>query len=132
MIKTFTFVSGTLNDITAADVGDGPVAIYPYNRSNFQTPFLRVPDTPVFFLFALLRNAVPPTPERAEELVHDNRQLFERAQSVGGLRYPVGSVPMEKRDWRLHFKPKWGRFVSAKRKFDRNNILAPGQGLFAH
>lgn len=129
--NTVSFISDVMANLTTADVGEGPVAIYPYNRSSFQTPFLRVPDTPVFFLFALLRNAVPPTPERAQQLVDANRRLFEQAQRVGARRYPVGSVPMEKRDWRLHFRPRWGQFVAAKRAFDPDNILASGQGLFA-
>jgi cytokinin dehydrogenase len=32
--------------------------------------------------------------------------------------------------WRGHFQPFWERFERAKRKFEPDNILAPGQEIF--
>jgi hypothetical protein len=61
-----------------------PILIYPFNRELFRAPFFRVPNSRHFFVFALLRNAVPPTPERAAELIATNRTLFERAVMLGG------------------------------------------------
>ncbi|HSP78071.1 MAG TPA: oxidoreductase, partial [Myxococcaceae bacterium] len=82
------------------------------------------------FLFALLRTAVPPTPERVAELVAENRALFEQLTEVGGKRYPVDSVPMSEADWRGHFHPFWERFEHAKRRYDPDNVLTPGQRIF--
>ncbi|HJU63043.1 MAG TPA: hypothetical protein VJ864_13430 [Candidatus Binatia bacterium] len=48
-----------------------------------------MPDSRHFFLFALLRNAVPPTPERAAQLAAANRAMFERPTALGGKRYPL-------------------------------------------
>jgi hypothetical protein len=45
------------------------------HRQLFRAPFFRVPDSDHFFVFALLRNALPPTPERVAQLVADNRTL---------------------------------------------------------
>lgn len=125
-----TFIGETLDDLTVDDVGQGPILIYPFNRDVFRTPFFRVPDSRHFFVFALLRNAVPPTPERVAELVAANRALFERAVDLGGKRYPFDSVPMTKHDWQKHYQPLWGAFVRAKRHFDPDEILTPGQGIF--
>ena len=125
-----TLIGETLATLTIDDVGQGPILIYPFNRELFHTPFFRVPETDHFFVFALLRNAVPPTPERAAELIAANRTLFERATMLGGKRYPFDSVPMTRHDWQKHYQPLWGAFVSAKRHFDPDEIMTPGQGIF--
>lgn len=125
-----TLIGETLATLTVDDVGQGPILIYPFNRELFRTPFFRVPDSRHFFIFALLRNAVPPTPERSAQLIAANRTLFERATILGGKRYPFDSVPMTKHDWQKHYQPLWGKFVSAKRHFDPDEILTPGQGIF--
>ncbi|HEX7334087.1 MAG TPA: FAD-binding protein [Pyrinomonadaceae bacterium] len=125
-----TLIGETLNNLTVDDVGQGPILIYPFNRELFRAPFFRVPDSRHFFVFSLLRNAVPPTPERVAQLIAANRTLFERATTLGGKRYPFDSVPMTKHDWQKHFQPLWGKFVSAKRHFDPDEILTPGPGIF--
>ncbi len=125
-----TLIGETLETLTVDDVGQGPILINPFNRQLFRAPFFRVPNSRHFFLFALLRNAVPPTPERAEQLVTANRTLFERVVTLGGKRYPVDSVPMTKHDWQKHYQPLWGAFVSRKRHFDPDEILTPGPGIF--
>jgi len=125
-----TFIGETLATLTVDDVGQGPILIYPFNRQVFRAPFFSVPDSSHFFVFALLRNAVPPTPERVDELIAANRILFERTMMLGGKRYPFDSVPMTRLDWHKHYQPLWGDFVSAKRHFDPSNILTPGQGIF--
>lgn len=125
-----TLIGETLATLTVDDVGQGPILIYPFNRELFRTPFFRVPDSRHFFIFALLRNAVPPTPERAAQLIAANRVLFERTTMLGGKRYPFDSVPMTRHDWQKHYQPLWGKFVSAKRHFDPDEILTPGQGIF--
>lgn len=125
-----TLIGETLATLTVDDVGQGPILIYPFNRELFRTPFFRVPDSRHFFVFSLLRNAVPPTPERIAQLIAANRALFERATLLGGKRYPFDSVPMTRHDWQKHYQPLWGKFVSAKRHFDPDEILTPGQGIF--
>lgn len=128
--NALTFVGETLDNLPAEDVGQGPIIIYPFNRDKFTAPLFRVPDERHFYVFALLRNAVPPTPERAAGLVADNRALFERVTALGGKRYPFDSVPMTKKDWQEHYQPAWGQLVSAKHIYDPDGILTPGQGIF--
>jgi len=124
------FIGETLDNLTVDDVGQGPILIYPFNRELFRAPLFRVPDSRHFFVFALLRNAVPPTSDRAAQLISDNRTLFERATMLGGKRYPFDSVPMTRHDWQKHYQPLWGAVVSSKRHFDPDEILTPGQGIF--
>ena len=124
------FIGGTLAGLNPDDLGQGPVLVYPFNRSLFRAPFFRVPDGEHFFVFSLLRNAIPPTPDRTAQLVEANRQLFDGVTAVGGKRYPIDSVPMTKHDWQKHFQPAWGEFVSAKQLYDPDNVLTPGQGIF--
>jgi FAD/FMN-containing dehydrogenase len=125
-----SFIRGTLAALDPADVGQGPILIYPYRRGPFTAPNLRVPEGDTFFLFALLRNAIPPTLERSAELVAANRALFEQARAVGGFFYPVDSVPMSPQDWRRHFGPRWRQFLADKQAYDPDVLLAPGQGIF--
>jgi FAD/FMN-containing dehydrogenase len=125
-----SFIGGTLAALDPADVGQGPVIIYPYRRDRFTAPNFRVPEGDTFFLFGLLRNAIPPTPARSAELVAANRVLFERARAAGGFFYPIDSVPMSPEDWRRHFGPRWPLFAAAKEAFDPESLLAPGQGIF--
>ena len=124
------FIGGTLAALDPADLGQGPVLIYPYRRDGFTAPNFRVPEGETFFLFGLLRNAIPPTPERAAELIDANRRLFEQARDLGGYFYPVDSVPMSPEDWRQHFGARWHQLFAAKKAFDPDALLAPGQGVF--
>ncbi|HEX7186449.1 MAG TPA: oxidoreductase, partial [Thermoanaerobaculia bacterium] len=128
--QTESFIGGTLAALDPADLGQGPILIYPYRRDGFTVPNLRVPEGETFFLFGLLRNAIPPTPERAAELTAANRRLFELARAVGGYFYPVDSVPMSPDDWRQHFGSRWPQLFAAKQAFDPDALLAPGQGVF--
>jgi FAD/FMN-containing dehydrogenase len=124
------FIGETLANLTVDDVGQGPILIYPFNRSQFHAQFFRVPDTRHFFIFSLLRNAIPPTPERTAQLVAANRTLFDRVTALDGKRYPFDSVPVTKHDWQKHYQPLWGAFVSAKQHYDPDKILTPGQEIF--
>lgn len=128
--NALTLIGETLGNLPAEDVAQGPILIYPFNRDKFTAPLFRTPEGRHFFGFSLLRNAVPPTPERAAELVADNRVLFDRATELGGKRYPFDSVPMTKHDWQKHYQPVWGQLVSAKQTYDPDGILTPGQGIF--
>jgi FAD/FMN-containing dehydrogenase len=125
-----SFIRGVLDDPTLNEVSQGPILLYPVKRSKLQTPFFRTPASPRFFLFAMLRNAIPPIPGQIDALVAANRTIFEDCTALGGKRYPIDSVPMSHADWQEHFSPLWILFVLAKIEFDPDNILAPGQGIF--
>ncbi len=124
------FVREVLSQTTEADMGMGPILLYPFRNAAENTPFLRTPDDRHVFLFSLLRTAIPPTPENVASLVAKNRAIFERLTAIGGKLYPVDAVPLSPADWRRHFHPYWERFAQAKRRFDPSRILTPGQNIF--
>lgn len=129
---TDTFVTSALAGMSAADLGaSGLILLYPVRRAALRTPLLRVPDSELVFLLALLRTAAPDTgASGADTMLAANRRLYERARSVGGCQYPIGSIPLTGADWRAHYGPRWQRFQAAKNRYDPARILAPGQGVF--
>ncbi|MGL5878700.1 MAG: FAD-binding protein, partial [Xenococcaceae cyanobacterium] len=123
------FVGEIVSNLTLADTGQGPVLLYPVATDRLTLPLFRVPDEEVVFLFAILRTA-PPDASAIAKMLADNRTFFERNRDSGGYRYPIDAVPFSQADWRQHFYPVWGRLVSAKRRYDPDNLLTPSQGIF--
>lgn len=124
------FISNALESLYTDEEPAVNIKIYPLNSSKFRTPFFTVPSEQHFFAFFLVHIAIPPTPENTQALINANQLLFKQAVSLGGKRYPIDSVIMNKHDWQHHFQPKWGYFVSTKHHFDPSNILTPGQCIF--
>ncbi|NOK67885.1 MAG: FAD-binding protein, partial [Chloroflexi bacterium AL-N10] len=122
------YVGDIAANLTLEDTGQGPVLLYPVKTARFTQPFFRVPDESVVFLFSILRTA--PSKEVAEQMVADNRELFERNRDLGGYRYAIGAVPFSRSDWRQHFGRVWRAFRDAKWRYDPDNVLTPGQGIF--
>jgi len=123
------YVGPIMDGLTVDDTGGGPVLLFPLRRDRMTRPFLRLPDGDVCFLFDILRTA-PPDRERVEADLAANRRLFEAARAAGGLRYCIGSVPVDAGDWRQHFGRQWAAFERAKRTYDPGHVLTPGQGIF--
>jgi FAD/FMN-containing dehydrogenase len=124
------FVQQVLAETADAEMGQGPILLYAFRPTAVTAPFMRVPAGKTAFLFSLLRTAVPPTPENVAALTAKNQVIFQQLTAVGGKRYGAGSIPMSAADWRGHFQPFWERFQQARRSFDPDNILTPGQGIF--
>jgi FAD/FMN-containing dehydrogenase len=81
-------LSDTFTRLTPEDLGDtGVVLIYPVPRERFRTPGFHLPDTPIAFLFALLRTAPPVTPAELTRMVDANRELQHQVVSAGGTVY---------------------------------------------
>ncbi len=124
------FVGGVLADLTAADVGGGPILFYPIDTRRMRRPFFRLPDERRAFLFSLLRTADPPTPETVLAMLADNREIYDQLVALGGTRYANGAIPFDPQDWRRHFGERFRDLRQAKRRFDPDRILTPGQGIF--
>ncbi|NJS12661.1 MAG: FAD-linked oxidase [Microcoleus sp. CSU_2_2] len=125
-----SFVGKVVSTLTLANTGQGPILLYPVNTNRFGLPLFRVPTEEIVFLFAILRTAAPPEDAVVTRMLSDNRRLFEQNRDLGGYRYPVDAIPFSQKDWQQHFRPVWGKLVSAKRRYDPNNVLTPGQGIF--
>jgi FAD/FMN-containing dehydrogenase len=129
-----TYVGDTLAGLTPEDIGPtGFLLLFPQKASTLTRPFCRVPKNSEWvYLFDILTAAPAPGPDPVFEaqMLDRNRVLFEQARDFGGTRYPIGSVEFDRDDWRQHYGNKWDDFKRAKRRFDPDNILSPGPGIF--
>jgi cytokinin dehydrogenase len=125
-------IQSFLDRTTGADMGQGPILIYPFRRDLRATRYPVLPHGRVCFLFSLLRTAVPPTPEQIDGLLAQNRAFFEEARAAGGTFYPINALPLTPDDWRAHFGGPlgWAIFALAKQLFDHRRVLTPGQRIF--
>jgi cytokinin dehydrogenase len=49
---------------------------------------------------------------------------------MGGTRLTSSAIPFSQADWIQHYGPVWELFQDSKKRFDPNNVLTPGQGMF--
>jgi hypothetical protein len=88
-----------------------------------------VPKDDFVFLLAVLRVALPNS-FGVRHMIASNRNLYERAKSIGGTVYPIGTIPFTQEDWRTHFGPTWPMLCRMKARYDQQCLLTPGQGIF--
>lgn len=124
------FLHRLATNLTVADIGaSGLILTYPIFTAPFNAPLLRIPDTAVVFLVAILRT-VPDDTSAVRQAIADNRSWYERARTVGATGYQIGTIPFSHDDWVEHFGPQWSTFTAAKQRYDPHNILCPGQRIF--
>ena len=120
-----------LAGLTNADVGPfGRITYYPILTNACRTPLLRLPDEKVVFPFNVIRIPTSNDAPAMQRMVEQNRALYHRIRSAGGIQYPVGAFPMSRSDWKDHFGSSWTRLADAKRRHDPGNLLTPGYGIF--
>lgn len=124
-----SYVTDILSTTPPADAG-GVALLYPVPSELIRQPFVRLPDSPVVFLLALLRAVSPPNEAETQRLIRANRTQYDKVVAVGGTHYPVGAIPLTQADWRAHYGDHWQPFRRAKHCYDPNHVLAPGQGIF--
>jgi cytokinin dehydrogenase len=129
------FVEKVLAQTSKAEIGwgtegRGVILLYAFRPSKINARVARVPGGETAFLFSLLRTGTAGADGNAKPLVAKNGAIYQQLTAVGGKRYGAGSIPMSRDDWREHFQPSWEFFQQAKRQYDPDNILTPGQGIF--
>jgi FAD/FMN-containing dehydrogenase len=123
------YLESVFADLVAADVGGGPILLYPFKREKVQGSLVALPDTDIVFLFDILRFS-PPDPAIVAAHVADNRALFDAARAIGGKKYPIGSIPFDFEDWVEHFGAAFPLLAALKDRHDPERVLTPGQGIF--
>ncbi|MGA4837469.1 FAD-binding protein [Streptomyces sp. G45] len=130
--NTPAYLDTVLGELTATQMGPGPVRISPMddrrlNRPNFILPRRRSNE---FFEVSLIRFPAPNHPD-VPGLLAQNRRFYDRAVGLGAKRYLVGAVPsMTRSDWRAHYGSRWTVLRALKLYYDPASILTPGQGIF--
>ena len=100
-----------------------------WRTSSMKRPLARVPKEDLVVRFQLLRRP-PASFTDIGSLVAMNRTLYERARDMGGTRLTTTAIPFSQADWIQYYGPAWESFRKAKQRFDPNNVLTPGQGMF--
>ncbi|KAG6382872.1 hypothetical protein SASPL_157406 [Salvia splendens] len=115
------------------DTSNGPVLIYPVNKSRWKngTSFV-TPEEDVFYLVAFLSSAVPSSAGKdgLDAILARNRRIvkFISESNMGIKQYlPHYNTTQE---WIAHFGAKWEIFLRRKMLYDPLAILAPGQRIF--
>ena len=100
-----------------------------WRSSRIKRPLVRLPNEDLVVRFQLSRNL--PASADIPSVIAMNRTLYERARDVGGTRLTSSAIPFSEADWSRHYGPVWESFRNAKQRFDPNNVLTPGQGMFS-
>ncbi|MGW1998339.1 FAD-binding protein [Embleya sp. NPDC001921] len=128
------FVASVLPTLTPADVGPaGFLLMFPQQRAKLTRPFFSVPNSDTWVhLFDILTTSPTSDPPAgfAASMAARNRALFDRARAAGGTRYPIGTLDFDRADWKRQYGARWPELVRRKQRYDPDNILAPGPGIF--
>jgi cytokinin dehydrogenase len=129
---TPAYLNTVLGELTAAQMGPGPVRISPMDARKLTRPNFMLPrrQTNEFFEVSLIRFPAPDYPD-VPSLLAQNRRFYDRAVALGAKRYLVGAVPsLTRADWQTHYGARWNTLTSLKCRYDPAKILTPGQGIF--
>ncbi|GAA0147937.1 oxidase [Lithospermum erythrorhizon] len=130
--KIHAFAEGVFGHI-ARETSNGPVLIYPVNKSKFdnRTSFVS-PEEDIFYLVAFLSQATPSSSgaNGLENILARNRRILDfcEAEQLGVKQYLPHYTTQEQ--WRSHFGARWDVFMQRKSAYDPLAILAPGQQIF--
>lgn len=127
------YVQDIVSSFQPDDVGQfGFVLLFPLLTSTITRPLFRLPDEELVWLFDVLTSRDTPgyDADFAANKLARNNAWYDLARSLGGTRYPIGSLDFTPGDWRRHYGREWRGFKDAKAEFDPRNILAPGPGIF--
>jgi FAD/FMN-containing dehydrogenase len=127
------YAGDIIDNFAPDDVGQfGFVLFFPLLTSTITRPLFRLPDEELVWLFDVLtaRDAPGYDAAFAASKRARNNVWFQLGRSLGGTRYPIGTMDFSVADWQLHYGSEWQAFADAKAKFDPKNILTPGPGIF--
>jgi cytokinin dehydrogenase len=104
----------------------------PTNTRLFTRPLFKLPDEEIAFVFWLLSRAVAYNDAAAyAAMTEASAGILHRMRAVGGKAYPPIAPSFSRLEWAEHYGPQtWSRLSEAKKKFDPNNVLTPGPGIF--
>ena len=112
---------------------DSPIDAERWERIEtlFGSALEREPDERAAFLFSLLRTTANSDQELLRRQLASNRALYDANVAAGGTWYPIGAIAdYDRDDWRGHYGALWSHVVEAKRRYDPDNVLTPGQRMF--
>ena len=125
-----SFLSSVLSDPEAA-AGIWRIELLPMITVYFKQPLHVLPEGTLVFTVRLQRRASAENAPDHKAMVLVNRALAQRCIAAGGKIYPPHAPVLSRQQWQQHYGAQtWQRFAVAKRRFDPNNVLTPGAGVF--
>ncbi|CAA3011232.1 cytokinin dehydrogenase 6-like [Olea europaea var. sylvestris] len=116
-----------------ADTSNGPVLIYPVNKSSWRNRTSMVtPDEDIFYLVAFLSSAIPSSKGKdgLEHILMRNEKILRFCErSLVGVKQYLAHYGTQE-EWKAHFGTHWEVFSQRKSTYDPLSILAPGQNIF--
>ncbi len=107
---------------------DFVIEFYRINIALSSRPLFRLPAESGAFAVVFLSSYSGPDADLMMET--RSRRFFERARARGGTWIPSSALRLSHQEWGQHFGASWQQFAAAKRRFDPDNILTPGPGIF--
>uniref|UniRef100_A0A7N0VB06 cytokinin dehydrogenase n=1 Tax=Kalanchoe fedtschenkoi TaxID=63787 RepID=A0A7N0VB06_KALFE len=130
--KINTFAKEVFGNIMV-DTSDGPVLMYPVNKSRWDNrTSIVIPDEDIFYLVAFLSSAVHSSKntDSLRNILSRNRRILEFCESTNlGVKQYLPHYDT-KEEWKAHFGSRWDNFVQKKLLYDPLAILAPGHRIF--
>ena len=94
-------------------------------------PLQKMPAADLSFGVRLQRRTSAAAMHDPQAMLAANQKLVTRLLAIGGKVYPPYAPVLTQEQWRQHYGSTiWQRFAAAKKRFDPNNVLTPGAGLF--
>jgi FAD/FMN-containing dehydrogenase len=114
-----------------ASIGIWRIESFPMITARFTQPLHKIPGGPMAFTLRLQRRSSAEHAPDHEAMLAANRTLLPRMRTVGGKIYPPFAPILSRVEWQEHYGPEtWQHFAAAKKRFDPNNVLTPGAGIF--
>jgi FAD/FMN-containing dehydrogenase len=125
------FLASVLSDPDTS-AGVWRIELLPMIANRFKQPLHVLPQGKIAFTVRLQRRASGENAPDHVKMLTANQRLVERCLKDRGKIYPPFAPPMSRENWQLHYGPRlWQRLAAAKKRFDPNNVLTPGAGVFA-
>lgn len=94
-------------------------------------PLQKMPAAPVAYELRMQRRTAVTDDAVLKSMLTANHSLLARVLASGGAIYPAYCPILSREQWQVHFgADTWKRFAAAKKRFDPNNVLTPGAGIF--
>ena len=120
-----------LTRLAPDDLGPfGQISYYPLATSAIHTRLLRLPREDVVFTLNLIRFPMANEKRKIEQVVADNRTVYDLVRDANGVLYPVSALPMSAGDWKEHFGGQWAFLRDAKQRFNPTGVVASGYDIF--
>jgi cytokinin dehydrogenase len=120
-----------LSDGDAA-FGANEIPVFPLLSKNFKTPCQRLPAGELVFQIRIYRHASAEGAEDHLKMLKINlEKVIPRVLKDGGTFYLPHTPILSGEQWEQHFGPKvFAQLKAAKKRYDPNNLLNPGAGIF--